>query len=120
MTRLNSAHRVSSIAGVAGDARAPRIRDGARPARVERVTITRRERAMKRLILATALLASLGACMSWHPSNDGPARDTAGPPTSGSVAPNGYVAPNPYVAPNGYVAPYGYAAPPPAYMAPVR
>jgi|SoiMetStandDraft_2_1073263.scaffolds.fasta_scaffold2458636_1 hypothetical protein len=50
---------------------------------------------MKRLIVAMASLASLSACMSWHPSNDGPARDTAGPPTSGYVAPNGYVAPVP-------------------------
>jgi hypothetical protein len=72
---------------------------------------------MKRLILATALLASLGACMSWHPSNNGAPRDTAGPPTSGYVAPNGYVAPPPtsgYAQPNTYVGP----APAPAYVAP--
>jgi hypothetical protein len=31
---------------------------------------------MKRLMVAMALLASLGACMSWHPSNNGPARNT--------------------------------------------
>jgi len=31
---------------------------------------------MKRLFLATALLAALGACMSSHPSNNGPARNT--------------------------------------------
>jgi uncharacterized lipoprotein len=49
---------------------------------------------MKRLMVAAALLGMLGAC-SWHPSNNGPARDTAGPPTSGYVAPGGYVAPPP-------------------------
>jgi hypothetical protein len=48
---------------------------------------------MRQLIVAAALLASLAACMSWHPSNNGPPRDTAGPPTSGYVAPDGSVAP---------------------------
>jgi hypothetical protein len=49
---------------------------------------------MKRLMAMAALLAALGAC-SWHPSNNGPPRDTAGPPTTGYVAPDGYVAPPP-------------------------
>jgi len=53
-----------------------------------------REYAMKHLMVVAAALAVLSAC-SWHPSNNGPARDTAGPPTSGYVAPNGYVAPPP-------------------------
>jgi hypothetical protein len=69
------------------------FRDGAHPARVKRVVLTTLERAMKQLLLATAMLASLAACMSWHPSNNGPPRDTAGPPTSGYVAPNGEVTP---------------------------
>ena len=43
---------------------------------------------MKRLILATALLASLGACMSWHPSNNGPARNT-----DADDPPRGYIVP---------------------------
>ena len=49
---------------------------------------------MIRLMMMVALFAVLGAC-SWHPSNNGPPRDTAGPPTSGYVAPDGYVAPPP-------------------------
>jgi hypothetical protein len=50
--------------------------DGARPARVKLLVLTGWSAAMKRLMVAMALLASLGACMSWHPSNNGPARNT--------------------------------------------
>jgi len=53
------------------------------------MVLTKLELAMKRLVLATALLASLGACMSWHPSNDGPPRNTAAdnPPPPAYVVP---------------------------------
>jgi hypothetical protein len=59
---------------------------------------TKRERAMKRLIVAAAALASLAGCWSWHPSNDGPPR-----------AQEGRSAPAPV-----------YTSPPPAYVAPAR
>jgi hypothetical protein len=71
---------------------------------------------MKRLILATALLASLAACMSSHPSNDGPPRSDASQPAYASPPPPAYTAPAPvYTAP-----PPAYRSPPPSYMAPVR
>jgi uncharacterized lipoprotein len=44
------------------------------------------EPTMKRLFLATALLAALAAC-SWHPSNNGPARNTDDSPQGGYAYP---------------------------------
>lgn len=71
---------------------------------------------MKRLIVATAVLASLSACMSWHPSNDGPPRSDASQPGYATPPPPAYTAPAPaYTAP-----PPAYSAPQPSYLAPVR